>query len=246
MAQALGAHVTLVTSVHPGYDRSVFRDLDVREVPAERSPRYANTYDAEGNRTQLLLDEGASLDNYPWASLGTCDVFVLAPAYHEFSVHPAVQAATRAVSLQGTLRSRDSENRVTQRLRPYAAAAAMTPGGSYAFLSDEDTRNPAALAKRLALSGVHVMVTRGHRGATHYSGTTSERFPAIRAGTVVDPTGAGDCFATSFAVRLSETGNEAEAIRFALAAGSLAVEGPGLEGIPTREAIERRLHKEAA
>lgn len=246
MAQALGARVTLITSVHPGYDRSVFRDLDVREVPAERSPRYANTYDADGNRTQLLLDEGTPLDAFPWNTLPPCDVFVVAPAYHEFSTHPRVEARVRAVSLQGALRDRDSDNRVVRRTRPFARAIELAPPGSYAFLSDEDTRYPTALAKRLALSGVHVLVTRGHRGAKRYSGTAVDRFAAIPARHLGDPTGAGDCFATSFAIRLAETGDEECAMHFALAAGSLAVEGPGLEGIPTREAIERRVHKEAA
>ncbi len=246
MAQALGARVTLVTSVHPGYDRSVFRDLDVREVPAERSPRYSNTYDAEGNRTQLLLDEGATLDEFAWHSMPPCDVFILAPAYHEFSTHPRADARVRAVSLQGALRGRDSENRVVRRTRPFSHASELAPPGSYAFLSDEDTRYPGALAKRLALSGVHVLITRGHRGAKRYSGTAIDRFPAIPAQHLGDPTGAGDCFAASFAIRLAETGDEERAMHFALAAGSLAVEGPGLDGIPTREAIERRVHKEAA
>lgn len=246
MAQALGAHVTLVTSVHPAYDRSVFRDLEVIEVPAERSPRYANTYDSEGNRTQLLLEEGVSLDGFDWQSLPPCDVFILAPAYHEFATHPGVEARVQAVSLQGTLRDRDAKNRVIRRSRPYNAAASLVRAGTHAFLSDEDTRLPTALAKRLALRGVRVVVTRGHKGAVSYSNASVSTFPSIPARNVVDPTGAGDCFATSFAVRLAETGDEQAAMQFALAAGSLAVEGPGLDGIPAREAIERRLHKEAA
>lgn len=245
MAQALGARVTLVTSVHPGYDRSVFRDLDVREVPAASSPRYANTYDGEGNRTQLLLDTGASLDGFAWTSLPRCDVFILAPAYHEFTSTPAVDANVRAIGLQGALRSRNG-NRVVRIRNPFAAAEALVTPASYAFLSDEDTRYPAALARRLALLGTKVLVTRGHRGATLYDARTAEAFPALQAAKLIDPTGAGDCFATSFAVRLAETADEGESIRFALAAGSLAVEAPGMDGIPTREAIERRLHKEAA
>jgi sugar/nucleoside kinase (ribokinase family) len=62
----------------------------------------------------------------------------------------------------------------------------------------------------------------------------------------VDPTGAGDCFATAFAVRYAETESFAEAGWFAAAAGALAVEGYGLAGVPTRAAIEQRMKQVAA
>jgi sugar/nucleoside kinase (ribokinase family) len=47
-------------------------------------------------------------------------------------------------------------------------------------------------------------------------------------------------------VRLAETDDLALAMRFALAAGALAVEGSGIAGLPTREAIEARINREAA
>ena len=89
------------------------------------------------------------------------------------------------------------------------------------------------------------MVTRGYRGAVLFTGDSESAIEAIPADSV-DPTGAGDCFATAFTVRFAETGNVSEAARFALAAGSLAVEGPGIAGIPTRAQVEERLKQEAA
>ena len=62
----------------------------------------------------------------------------------------------------------------------------------------------------------------------------------------VDPTGAGDCFATAFMVRLAETGSLDEACSFGLAAGALSVGAAGLAGVPSREQVERRLALEAA
>jgi sugar/nucleoside kinase (ribokinase family) len=47
-------------------------------------------------------------------------------------------------------------------------------------------------------------------------------------------------------VRLAETDDLATAMRFALAAGALAVEHSGIAGLPTREAIEARMNREAA
>ena len=89
-------------------------------------------------------------------------------------------------------------------------------------------------------------MTRAHNGATLFDGPSERTFPAIPAERIADPTGAGDCFAAAFIVRLAESRDVLEATRFALAAGSLAVENSGMTGIPSRRAIERRLEREAA
>jgi sugar/nucleoside kinase (ribokinase family) len=56
----------------------------------------------------------------------------------------------------------------------------------------------------------------------------------------VDPTGAGDVFAAAFLVALRERRPVPLASRFATAAASLSVEGPGLTAIASRAAVERR------
>jgi len=98
------------------------------------------------------------------------------------------------------------------------------------------------LAKQSAVA----VLTRGYNGATLFEldGTT-QSWPAIPADPV-EPTGAGDCFATAFMVRLAETDSLASAMEFALAAGALADERPGLDGIAARAEIEARMTREAA
>lgn len=246
MTQALGAHVTLVTGVHPAYDRSVFTGITVHAVPAASNPRYANTYDSDGNRTQELHDEGAPLGEVDFAPLGRADVCVAAPAYHELNAYPPVPADTPGVSLQGTLRLRGSDNRVGRRLQAFEAARPMAPAGSFAFLSEEDTADAHGLARALADTGVHVIVTHGYRGATLFDAATETAYPAFPTRSVTDPTGAGDCFSTAFLVRYAETGSVGAAMNFALAAGALSVEGEALMGIPSRDAIEDRLAQVAA
>jgi ribokinase len=57
--------------------------------------------------------------------------------------------------------------------------------------------------------------------------------------TPIDPTGAGDAFCGSFACALSEGQPLNQALRFASAAGALAVTQAGAEpSIPTRQKIE--------
>jgi ribokinase len=55
---------------------------------------------------------------------------------------------------------------------------------------------------------------------------------------VQDTTGAGDAFCGALAVRLMETGDLGEALRWANAAGGCAVTTPGAEpSLPRREAV---------
>ncbi len=53
----------------------------------------------------------------------------------------------------------------------------------------------------------------------------------------LDPTGAGDIFATAFLLRLDETGDPLDAARYANVTASFGVEGQGVSGIPTHEQV---------
>jgi len=243
MAANLGAKVKLITRVSTGYDRTVFEGIDVHALPAETACRYANRYDEAGARTQLLLAPGEPIA-VAEIQAEDADALVIAPAYHEFEAVPHDGPKVRAVMLQGTLRSTDGQ-RVIPHPNPERQARELVTPGSFAFLSEEDTADPDALARSLAKTGANVFVTRAQHGASLFGDGSRVDLAAVRTAGVVDPTGAGDCFATAFVVRMVETGDIEVASRFALAAGSLAVEGPGIAGIPGRAAIERRLAAEA-
>ena len=243
-AAALGAEVTLVTTLAPGYDRAVLDGLRLVAQAAACPPRYENRYDAAGARTQFLLCEGEPV-SFDATAVGPADALIVAPAYHEFAAPPVCEARVHAVALQGLLRMRESDNRVWPHKQPWLQVAPFARAGGFAFLSDEDTPAPEALAERLAEAGMTAFVTRGARGATRFDRDGATDLPAFAA-EPVEPTGAGDCFATAFTVRFAETGDIDEASRFALAAGALAVEAHGLAAIPSRAAIEARLRKVAA
>jgi sugar/nucleoside kinase (ribokinase family) len=59
----------------------------------------------------------------------------------------------------------------------------------------------------------------------------------------IDPTGAGDTFATAFLIRLHETNDPAEAARFGAAAASLSIGGVGVEATPDRAQIDARMRR---
>jgi len=246
MALALGAQVTLATSLSSTYDRSVLSGLDIVEMAADENPRYRNVYGADGRRQQHLDCAGSPLADLPWDAVEAADVLFVAPAFHEFTGIPHVPCSLIALEFQGLLRQRLEGGLVRPVDDPVAATAAFARPGALAFFSDEDVPGAAPFAAALSLLGLTVAVTHGHHGATLFRDGSSETFAAIPAARELDPTGAGDCFATAFAIRYAETNSLRAAMDFGLAAGSLSVEGAGIAGIPTRERIEERLERRAA
>jgi hypothetical protein len=220
----------------------VFEGLDVRASEGEL-PRYANTYDARGNRTQFLLAEGSPLRIVPHMHPDeTPDIAFIAPAYHEFPRAPVrFKGSIVGVSLQGPLRATTGRQRIIHHSHPFAVAQKFLRPGWIGFFSEEDAADADALAEYIASLGAVAVLTRGYNGATLFdSDGSQEHWDALPANPV-DPTGAGDCFASAFLFRLAETEDLAEAMDFAIAAGALAVEGHGLDGIATRDDIEARM-----
>jgi ribokinase len=82
-----------------------------------------------------------------------------------------------------------------------------------------------------------VVVTLGDRGAVAAAADGSRSLPAY-AVEAVDPTGAGDAFCAALAVRLAETGDLDDALRWANAAGALAATQLGAEpSLPIRARV---------
>ncbi len=244
MAHALGARVTLLTTLAPSFDLNCLEGLEVPQFAASFLPRYANAYDPAGNRTQLLLSTGdlLNLDDVHFEQMP--DVMILAPAYHEFPVPPVIPARFTAIDLQGPLRTVEGDV-VRSHPQPRKVIDQFVREGEYVFFSEEDAPDAEGLARYAANRGATVALTRGYKGATLFSGGEERHLEALLAESV-DPTGAGDCFATAFMVRLAETSDVDQACAFGLAAGALSISAVGLDGVPTREQIEQRLAREAA
>jgi len=95
-----------------------------------------------------------------------------------------------------------------------------------------DERRFEACARRFEIA----IMTDGRHGATVVWHNEERHFPACPT-VEIDPTGAGDIFATAFLVALKETGDPWRAARFANCAGAISVTRPGLAGIPTPEEL---------
>lgn len=87
-----------------------------------------------------------------------------------------------------------------------------------------------------------LIVTLGEKGARFYNGKEHVFIKSYET-KAVDTTGAGDTFNGSFAVALTEGKNIEEAVKFANASASLAVEKKGAQsGMPSLDSVLKRLN----
>jgi ribokinase len=115
------------------------------------------------------------------------------------------------------------------------------------MLAGHPTEDPSVAARALLLRGPQaIVVTLGEEGALLVTATGEQRF-APHPVEVVDSVAAGDAFCGALAVCLAEGASLAEAVRFANAAGALAVTVAGAApSMPRRAAVEALLSEEAA
>jgi hypothetical protein len=231
---------------------------DVALVRLARGPVFENI-EGGGGRIQRCLSES---DPMPTSALpagwGREPGWMLVPVADElgpeWAAVPLAQAFV-AVGWQGMLRTLVAGEVVRRRepARNDLVARANLIGLSRDDLTPETS--PDALLE-LVDRGTELVVTEGHGGgriAAPASGRDGQRpwrrYGAIPSDGAVDPTGAGDVLlATITAVRLGASltgvspGADCDA-RLAAAAASLAIEAPGLSGVPELGAVLRRMRR---
>ncbi len=121
---------------------------------------------------------------------------------------------------------------------------------------DVDPATPIATLTAMLHDGSHLLITRGHQGGLLVdvaAGTPASvvRYLPTHTDREVDATGAGDTFLAALlatALRPAIAGRHRSRrpydLRFAAAAGSLAVQGVGLTGVPDRAAVNVRRARE--
>lgn len=235
--QRLGLRVAAVTScaadVRP---EDIVPGVEWRVVPSEATTTFENRYVA-GRREQRVLARANSIRSQDipedWRP---APLVLLGPVYHDVEPGLAKELQSQdrivGVAAQGWLRRlRDGQVVVEPAMPPPGWL-----GGDTVFVSEEDVQDPENVGAWQARTPI-VVLTRARRGCTVWDASGRHDLPAFET-KEVDPTGAGDVFATAFLFRLRETGDSLEAARFGAAAAALAIRRPGLEGIAGREEIE--------
>lgn len=247
MAQRLGLQAAIVTACarEDDYLLNEAREAGVWVHPiyCAQTTTFRNIYDEHGYRTQIISAHANPIaySDIP-AMWRDAAIVHLGPVAQELDANMSrlFPECLLGITPQGWMRSWDAEGHVTHSAWPIAAALQDLPMNGFLVLSIEDLGYAPDLIDAYANLAPQVAITEGAGEATIYSNSSIVRVPAYRSESV-DPTGAGDVFATALFVRYREIGDPELAARFAHAAAALAIEGPGTSATPDREAVERRM-----
>lgn len=245
-ARNLGHHARAVTAVGANFDRQN-RLLDgIKTFYSESSETtiFDNQYDERGHRQQFLLGAAKKLKGadvpVAWR---TSNIVYLCPIANEVStelVHCFSKDTLIGATPQGWLRQWDASGRVEA--KHWATAEKILPYIDVLILSDEDIRAyPDELERYIRLTPI-VVLTRGASGATLFQNGTQLESAAYSV-TEIDPTGAGDVFATSFLIDYYQNRTVEKALNFAHCVASFAVEGIGTSCIPKLAQVLLRLKR---
>ena len=240
-AHRLGVTAGVVTRA--ANDMDVASEMPFAEVvrgPSAQTTSFENVYDS-GRRRQRVSSQAAPIqrDDVPpdWRA---APVVLLGPVLGELEPGFATmfpEASLVGVSAQGWLRSVDSEGHV---VHTQWTGEPFWLGADVLFVSDEDLDGRDDALERWTHDVPVVAMTESWKGARVYAESVWRRIDAFPEDEV-DPTGAGDTFATAFLIRLHETNDVAEAARFGTAAASISVGAAGAAAMPLRADIEQRL-----
>ena len=238
-ASNLGLNAAVVTSAAESDLIDSPLPVDVHCLPSQATTVFRNEY-SNGQRTQHVLSHARVLspDDVPVEWRRT-EIVLLGPVFGEVPGELAhvFEGSLLGVSAQGWLRRVGPQGLV---LRQPWRDVALWRTSRVLFASEEDLGGDESLLREWEDHVAIICLTRADRGArVRFDGAwrTIPAFPEH----AVDPTGAGDIFATAFLIRLHETDDVAEASRFAAAAASLSTAAEGTQAIPTRTQVEQRL-----
>lgn len=219
--------------------------IPIRVMPSPVTTTFTNVYGPEG-RTQYVtaVAEPVTPDGLP-AEWANPQIVLLGAIARELPPHWAAMFPTSlfGIAPQGLMRKWGADGLV--RHGRWEDADLFLRRADAIFLSREDVGGDDRYIAELAERARMLVVTDGYHGATVYLQGKATAIPPRRAAEV-DPTGAGDVFATSFLVRYAETGDPFLAARFANIVASMSVEAVGMKQIPHRAQVEAWMTAEAA
>jgi sugar/nucleoside kinase (ribokinase family) len=248
-ALRLGRKPTILTRAAPTLDLSELpAGVDLRILPSPTTTTFANIYTPTG-RVQYCYTPALPITaaDIP-ADLHHPKAVLLGPLVDEITADVAelfTPPVLTAAVPQGWMRQWDESGLVSS--KPWTTADAIGPHLDVLVLSLEDIDYDLQRLERFFKLIPTVVLTEYRDGSTIYQrqadGAVNETKIPPRPARELDPTGAGDTFATAFVIRLQETGDPIQAARFANITASFGVEQEGVAGIPSREQVLRYMEE---
>jgi hypothetical protein len=240
-ARNLGERAVGITSFGPDLHLDNISDpFSIYDVPSTVTTTFENRYSG-AQRLQFVLAVASRLEaGHVPLDWQNSEIVHLAPVAQEVSpgIIDMFPKSFIGITPQGWLRRWRRDGRVTR--SKWADDERVLHRANAVVLSEDDVIGGEATLGRYARQTPILAVTRGKEGADIYYQGAVHRSPAFPV-SEVDPTGAGDVFAAAFFIKLHRSGDPLLAGRFANCAASFAVEGMGIQGIPSLDQIERRM-----
>ncbi len=217
---------------------AVLNGIPLHRITHPTTVTFQNVYEQGARRQKWLVDGGhIALADVPLA-WRHAPVVHLAPIAQEMS--PALCAefphSLVGVTAQGWLRGRNAQRDVI--FQPHSELEKYLPYVDVLVVSLSDFFGDRA-AMLAALTGVPIGVeTLGADGCTVYRHGDTVHVP-VEPQPEIDPTGAGDIFATAFFTEYARIRNSRQSAQFANACASLSVTRQGVASAPTRAEVER-------
>lgn len=242
-ALRLGRSPTILSSVAADTDLSELPpEINLHILPSPATTTFANVYHDDGRVQYCYAQSSTIYAENVTSALRRPRVVLLGPLADEVDASVAGIFDTNTVVAavpQGWMRRWDESGRVFS--KPWESEETILPHLDVLVLSQEDIDYDLSRLDR-AFEGVPLVVITEYRdGSTVYMRGKNGELESVkvppRSANEVDPTGAGDVFATAFLLRLQETGDPIQAARFANVTASFGVESQGVLGIPSREKV---------
>lgn len=244
VAESAALRARVLTVASPEADTAALQPHETVLLPTEHTLTFAHHLDGAHRRLAVEARPGRTLsaEDVPptWGAPG---VLILGPLLPEdidiasfLDRWPETETALLA---QGLQRRVDAEGAVTHLDAPSEALRDAARPNVTVFMSEEETSPwPAGALGDLARRAGRVVLTRGDHGALVMRAGETIEVPAQRV-EAIDPTGAGDVFATAFILGVRAGDRAAGRLAAAMAAAAVTVRGPA--PLPARATIESRL-----
>jgi len=237
-----GCRVAALTSYGPDFlFEKDYQHINLCVVPAAKTTCFENVYQETG-RVQYLHARAANLHptDLPAAWRQT-PVVMLCPIADEISPDflTAFPDTFVCACPQGWMRRWDASGRVfPKKIKFWERICA----GNLICFSENDVGCDWDFIEAIGGQAKLMVVTQASAGATVFERGQRRYFPAYPV-EEINPTGAGDVFATAFALHYAETNDVEQAIYFAHAAASFCVERKNGVAFQTRETVLERAKK---
>lgn len=235
-ARAFGLRPGILTAWAEDLPLGALEGIPIVNIGADQSTSFENSYIEKG-RSQRVVNLAPSLDFHHVPENWRHPTIVhLAPVLGEVSPLMAnyFKDSTLGITPQGWLRELEANGNV--RAGDWPEAEFVLPQADAAVVSLEDVSADSNLVDRLAANSAILAVTSGYEGCELYFKGEVHSIPAPIS-KQIDPTGAGDIFATAFFIRLHFGDEPTVAAQVATKLASSSVERKALAATPTQDEI---------